>query len=201
MDFPLLCSAVLSVYWFCRCASRSLPLIAAMLSSSRCLVVWASIWFQSVALALWCPAVFLGNIRLLNWVVDITILRLRVWRWSWDSGWIFRKKFEAPIHPLPLWSPFSVLRCPMQKWYGDSEGPWLYVHETKEKWFEVTLIRWKTKYIFTSVQQCPYLYTWNAVQQQDSKHWAHLTWSLHRTQATIIPLSASRFPRRAPYAW
>jgi hypothetical protein len=30
-------------------------------------------------IALWCLAVFVGNIHPLIWVVDITVLRLRVW--------------------------------------------------------------------------------------------------------------------------
>ena len=51
----------------------------------RGLFVWAPIHFLSVALALWCPAVFLGSIHPIIWVVGITVFGLRVWRWFWDS--------------------------------------------------------------------------------------------------------------------
>jgi hypothetical protein len=51
-------------------------------------------------LALWWSTMFRGNIHpfLLSWSSRCLCLLLGVW--VWDSGYIFRKKFEAPIHLL-----------------------------------------------------------------------------------------------------
>jgi len=58
------------------------------------------VWALLSLIALWCPAMFLRNIHPLIWVDGITVFATCIWRCFWDSGWIFRKKFEAPIHPL-----------------------------------------------------------------------------------------------------
>jgi hypothetical protein len=58
----------------------------------RGLFIWAPICFSSVALALWCLAVFLGSIHPIIWVMGITVFGLRIWWWAWDSGWKFLKE-------------------------------------------------------------------------------------------------------------
>jgi hypothetical protein len=66
---------------------------------SRILVFWFGALSIFDPLALWWSAVFRGNIHpsLGSWSSQCLCLLLRVW--FWDSGQIFRKKFEAPIHP------------------------------------------------------------------------------------------------------